>query len=126
MYPVAIPLDNVDEEQIVPQRWNPADLGRFMVFFFVRSDFRHFDLLSDVVGISCEYARKRKPCPVRLVCGITVANADCAYDPVPSSAVYSKSRCPAALDGDDIVGDGGGSLVAVFAAGVFTCSCRRC
>jgi len=31
---VAIPFDNVDEEQIAkPQRWNPADLGRFMVFF---------------------------------------------------------------------------------------------
>lgn len=31
---VAIPFDNVDEEQIQkPQRWNPADLGRFMVFF---------------------------------------------------------------------------------------------
>lgn len=31
---VAIPFDNVDDEQITkPQRWNPADLGRFMVFF---------------------------------------------------------------------------------------------
>lgn len=31
---VAIPFDNVDDEQIRrPQRWNPADLGRFMVFF---------------------------------------------------------------------------------------------
>lgn len=31
---VAIPFDNVDDEQIAkPQRWNPADLGRFMVFF---------------------------------------------------------------------------------------------
>lgn len=31
---VAIPFDNVDDEQIQkPQRWNPADLGRFMVFF---------------------------------------------------------------------------------------------
>ncbi|MGB7801907.1 MAG: magnesium-translocating P-type ATPase [Buttiauxella sp.] len=31
---VAIPFDNVDDEQIKkPQRWNPADLGRFMVFF---------------------------------------------------------------------------------------------
>lgn len=30
---VAIPFDNVDDEQIrKPQRWNPADLGRFMVF----------------------------------------------------------------------------------------------
>ncbi len=31
---VAIPFDNVDPEQLKkPQRWNPADLGRFMVFF---------------------------------------------------------------------------------------------
>ncbi|EPF13936.1 Magnesium-transporting ATPase, P-type 1 [Cedecea davisae] len=31
---VAIPFDNVDDEQIQqPQRWNPSDLGRFMVFF---------------------------------------------------------------------------------------------
>ena len=31
---VAIPFDNVDDEQIrKPQRWEPADLGRFMVFF---------------------------------------------------------------------------------------------
>ncbi len=31
---VAIPFDNVDDEQIAkPQRWEPADLGRFMVFF---------------------------------------------------------------------------------------------
>lgn len=31
---VAIPFDNVDKEQLAkPQSWNPADLGRFMVFF---------------------------------------------------------------------------------------------
>ncbi|HKS35114.1 MAG TPA: magnesium-translocating P-type ATPase [Enterobacteriaceae bacterium] len=31
---VAIPFDNVDEDQIQqPQRWNPKDLGRFMLFF---------------------------------------------------------------------------------------------
>jgi Mg2+-importing ATPase len=30
----AIPFDNVDEELLKqPQRWNPADIGRFMVFF---------------------------------------------------------------------------------------------
>lgn len=29
-----IPFDNVDDEQIkTPQRWNPAGIGRFMVFF---------------------------------------------------------------------------------------------
>ncbi|EKN3362260.1 magnesium-translocating P-type ATPase [Yersinia ruckeri] len=31
---IAIPFDNVDEEQLTqPQRWNAKDLGRFMVFF---------------------------------------------------------------------------------------------
>ena len=31
---VAIPFDNVDEEQLAkPQRWNAGDIGRFMVFF---------------------------------------------------------------------------------------------
>ena len=31
---VAIPFDNVDEELVkAPQRWNPGDIGRFMLFF---------------------------------------------------------------------------------------------
>jgi Mg2+-importing ATPase len=31
---VAIPFDNVDDDQITqPQRWNSGDIGRFMVFF---------------------------------------------------------------------------------------------
>ncbi|MBO9538183.1 magnesium-translocating P-type ATPase [Herbaspirillum sp.] len=31
---ISIPFDNVDREfQEKPQRWNPADIGRFMVFF---------------------------------------------------------------------------------------------
>jgi Mg2+-importing ATPase len=31
---IAIPFDNVDEELLKqPQRWQPADIGRFMVFF---------------------------------------------------------------------------------------------
>jgi len=31
---VAIPFDNVDDEQVkLPQRWNPGDIGRFMAFF---------------------------------------------------------------------------------------------
>jgi len=31
---IAIPFDNVDEELLAqPQRWNPADIGRFMLFF---------------------------------------------------------------------------------------------
>ncbi|AZD28705.1 magnesium-translocating P-type ATPase [Pseudomonas chlororaphis] len=31
---IAIPFDNVDEEMLArPQRWQPADVGRFMLFF---------------------------------------------------------------------------------------------
>ncbi|MDD5248920.1 MAG: magnesium-translocating P-type ATPase [Rhodocyclaceae bacterium] len=31
---IAIPFDNVDDELVkLPQRWNPADIGRFMLFF---------------------------------------------------------------------------------------------
>ncbi len=31
---IAIPFDNVDEELLKnPQRWNPGDIGRFMLFF---------------------------------------------------------------------------------------------
>ena len=31
---IAIPFDNVDEELVqLPQRWNPGDIGRFMIFF---------------------------------------------------------------------------------------------
>ncbi len=42
---MAIPFDNVDDEQIrKPQRWNPADLGRFMVFFGPISSI--FDILT--------------------------------------------------------------------------------
>lgn len=31
---VSIPFDNVDDELVkAPQRWNPADIGRFMLYF---------------------------------------------------------------------------------------------
>ncbi len=97
MYPVAIPFDNVDEEQIKSRagirRWIWGAYGLF--FGPISSIFDIFDLLSDVVGISCEYARNANLVPVRLVCGgITIANADCAYDPYPSSAVYFKVALP--------------------------------
>ena len=42
-----IPFDNVDDEQLTkPQRWNPADLSRFMVFFGPISSI--FDVLTFV------------------------------------------------------------------------------
>ena len=44
----AIPFDNVDEEQIrKPQRWNPGDIGRFMIFFGPTSSV--FDLITFLV-----------------------------------------------------------------------------
>ena len=42
---VAIPFDNVDDDQVAkPQRWNPTDLGRFMIFFGPISSL--FDILT--------------------------------------------------------------------------------
>ncbi|HEI8867782.1 TPA: magnesium-translocating P-type ATPase [Serratia odorifera] len=42
---IAIPFDNVDDDQITqPQRWNSADLGRFMAFFGPLSSI--FDVLT--------------------------------------------------------------------------------
>ena len=42
---VAIPFDNVDDDQIQkPQRWEPAELGRFMLFFGPISSI--FDILT--------------------------------------------------------------------------------
>jgi len=42
---IAIPFDNVDEELVkAPQRWNPADIGRFMLFFGPVSSI--FDILT--------------------------------------------------------------------------------
>jgi Mg2+-importing ATPase len=42
---IAIPFDNVDEDLLKkPQRWNPVDLGRFMVFFGPISSI--FDILT--------------------------------------------------------------------------------
>lgn len=41
----AIPFDNVDEEQLKkPQKWNPKEIGRFMLFFGPISSF--FDILT--------------------------------------------------------------------------------
>ena len=76
---VAIPFDNVDDEQIQkPQRWNPADLGA--LYGLLRTDqldFRYSDVLPDVVGIPCQHAGNANAVPVGLVCGgLTVANAE--------------------------------------------------
>ncbi len=70
MYPVAVPFDRIDEEQIQkPQRWDPADLGRFMVF---RSDQPIFDILTFClmwwVFRRCPETQTLFP-KIRLVCG---------------------------------------------------------
>ena len=45
---IAIPFDNVDAELLTrPQRWNPADIGRFMLFFGPLSSV--FDILTFLV-----------------------------------------------------------------------------
>ncbi|WP_397453845.1 magnesium-translocating P-type ATPase [Pseudomonas sp. NA-150] len=45
---IAIPFDNVDEEMLKqPQRWQPADVGRFMLFFGPISSI--FDILTFVL-----------------------------------------------------------------------------
>lgn len=61
MYDVSqttIPLDHVDDELLArPQRWNPADLGRFMVFFGPTSsvfDIVTFALLWYVFGANSD------------------------------------------------------------------------
>ncbi|CAM3842892.1 magnesium-translocating P-type ATPase [Roseateles saccharophilus] len=45
---IAIPFDNVDDELVKdPQKWNPADIGRFMLFFGPVSSI--FDIVTFVV-----------------------------------------------------------------------------
>lgn len=71
-----------------------------------------------MVGILCEYVRNVNFVLVWLVCGgIIVVNVDCVYDLYLLFVVYLKLCC-LVVDGDDIVGDGGGSFVVVFVVGV--------
>ncbi len=49
---VAIPFDNVDDEQIrKPQRWNPADSALYGLLWTDQLDFRYPHLRPDVVGV---------------------------------------------------------------------------
>ncbi|MBC7376716.1 MAG: magnesium-translocating P-type ATPase [Burkholderiaceae bacterium] len=58
---IAIPFDNVDEELVTkPLKWNPADIGRFMVFFGPISsifDISTFALMWWVFGANTEAAQ---------------------------------------------------------------------
>ncbi len=55
---IAIPFDNVDDELVrAPLRWNPADIGRFMVFFGPISsvfDITTFTVMWHVFGATTE------------------------------------------------------------------------
>ena len=55
---IAIPFDNVDDELVTkPLRWNPGDIGRFMVFFGPISsvfDITTFVLMWHVFGANSE------------------------------------------------------------------------
>ncbi|MCL2310677.1 MAG: magnesium-translocating P-type ATPase [Proteobacteria bacterium] len=58
---IAIPFDNVDDELLrQPQRWQPADIGRFMVFFGPISslfDIITFSMMWFVFGATTEKAQ---------------------------------------------------------------------
>ncbi|STM19145.1 Mg(2+) transport ATPase, P-type [Escherichia coli] len=125
---VAIPFDNVDDEQIQkPQRWNPADLGRFMIFFGPISSI--FDILTFCLMWWVFHANtpgNANAVPVGLVCGgLTVANADCAYDPHPSCTVYSE-LCIVAVNDHDRDRDDCRESHCRFHRWPVICSCRRC
>lgn len=116
---VAIPFDNVDDEQIrKPQRWNPADLGRFMVFFGPISSI--FDILTFGLMWWVFHANTVEMQTLFqsgwFIEGAAVADADCAHDPHPAHSVRSEPRRVAAVRHDS-GGDGRGHCPAVLAAG---------
>ena len=57
-----IPFDNVDAELVTqPLKWNPADIGRFMLFFGpISSLFDIAHLRRDVVGVRRQHAWRRQ------------------------------------------------------------------
>ena len=79
---VAIPFDNVDDEQIQkPQRWEPGRIwGVFMIFFGPISSI--FDILTFCLMWWVFHANTPETQTLfqfGMVCGgLTVANADCA------------------------------------------------
>ena len=53
---IVIPFDNVDEELIAkPQRWQPEEVGRFMVVFGPISSILTLSLLFNVVCVFGKY-----------------------------------------------------------------------
>lgn len=116
---VAIPFDNVDDEQIQkPQRWNPADLGRFMLFFGPISSI--FDILTFCLMWWVFHANVPEAQTLFqsgwFVVGLlsqTLIVHMISYAP---RAVYSESRCLAA-DADDAGGNDCGNCATVLTAG---------
>jgi hypothetical protein len=99
---IAIPFDNVDEELLrQPQRWQPTDIGRFMVFLTNQFNLRHHDLPDDVVCIRCQYPGSPNIVSVGLV-HRRFADADPDRSPDPHAEdTFLPEPCFNAVDGDD-------------------------
>ena len=97
---IAIPFDHVDEELLKkPQRWQPGDIGRFMVFFGPISSI--FDLLTYAMMwfiFSANTVEEQTLFQSGWVHhGPTDPDADCAHDPHAEDSVHPESGVHAAL-----------------------------
>jgi Mg2+-importing ATPase len=96
---VAIPFDNVDDEQIRNRSAGTRPIsGALWSSLADQLHLRYSDLLPDVVGVPRQHAGTSDPVPVRLVRGrAAVADADCAYDPYAAHSVHPEPRRLAAV-----------------------------
>ena len=80
---IAIPFDNVDEELVRrPLKWNPADIGRFMVFFGPISSLFDLTCFALMWYVRRTHAGRPGPVPVGLVRGRPAdPDPDRAHDP---------------------------------------------
>ncbi len=116
---VAIPFDNVDDEQIrKPQRWNPADLYRFMVFFGPISSI--FDILTFCLMWWVFHANTPEHQTLFqsgwFVVGL-LSQTLIVHMIRTRRIPFIQSRAACTADRDDAAGDGGGDCAAVLAAG---------
>ena len=116
---IAIPFDNVDEELLKkPQRWQPADVGRFMLFFGPISsifDITTFALMWYVFDANTPEHQTLFQSGWFVV-GPADADTDRAHDPHTEDPVPAKPRSDA-VDGDDRGDHGRGDLSADGPAG---------
>ncbi|MFP1529101.1 hypothetical protein ACLB1R_30780 [Escherichia coli] len=115
---VAIPFDNVDDEQIQkPQRWNPADTGALMIFFGpISFDLRYSDVLPDVVGIPSNTPETQTLFQSGwFVVGLLSQTLIVHMIPHPPCAVYSE-LCIVAVNDHDRDRDDCRYRIAVFTA----------